>query len=84
MYSFVLVVKSEPVAVEDDAVLTTENLESVRGLVGTVSGAVKPNGDCRGVPSSSISFGTGTKTGNIKQRCSRISTCVMVVGSKLG
>lgn len=80
MYSFVLVVKGKSplvVAAEDDAVLTTENLESVR--VGSC--AAKPNGDCRGVPSSSIliSFGVCTKTGN-KQRCSRISSCVMVVG----
>lgn len=60
MYSLVLVVNSEPVAVEDDAVLTSENLESVR----TGSDAAAANGDCRGVPS--ISFAVGTKTGNIR------------------
>lgn len=78
MYSFVLalVAKDEPLieaeVVGDDAVLTRENLESTR--VGIVN-----NGDCRGVPS--ILSETGPKTGNIKQRCSRISSCVMFVGS---
>lgn len=73
MYSLVLVVNGEPVAVEDDAVLTSENLESVRAG----SGAAAANGDCRGV--LSISFDVGTKTGNITEWRSR-SSCVMFVG----